>query len=74
MRPLTGITVLEFCQYKNIFKNKMAVIIPDNKDRIKNAQIFQVSMGIKEFNAKYFVDFEKAIDYLSSIEHHPNPE
>jgi hypothetical protein len=61
--------VLEFYQYKNLFKNKLAVIIPDKEERIKTAEMFRVSMGLKEFDYKYFVDFEKAIDYLSTIEH-----
>jgi hypothetical protein len=29
-------------------------------------------MGIKGFDYRYFVDFEKAIDYLSRIKHYPN--
>ena len=63
------IVAIEFGIYRNLFKNKIAVIVPDNEERLKTAELFRVSLGIKGFDYNYFVDFEKAIDYLSTIEH-----
>jgi hypothetical protein len=58
---------LEFALYKNYFKNKIAILIPDNPDRIKRAEFLKTQMKTEGFKYNYFTDYEKAIDWLSDI-------
>ena len=64
--------VLEFAYYKDCFRNKIAGVIPDEPERIKNAEFFKTGMTIKGFLFEYFTDFEKAIEWLSEIEPLPH--
>jgi hypothetical protein len=65
---------VEFVKYQDIFPNKIAVIIPNNPERIKRAKFFKASMGEVNFQMQYFTEFEDAIDWLSAIKKFPeNP-
>lgn len=60
---------LEFAKYEDIFRNKMAFLIPDEEERIQRAEYVKKSMvGVMRFQLEYFTDYEKAIDWLSIIE------
>jgi hypothetical protein len=63
---------LEFAYYKDCFRNKIAGVIPDEPERIENAEFFKTGMTIKGFLFEYFTDFEKAIEWLS--ENEPLPQ
>jgi hypothetical protein len=58
---------LEFAQYKNIFKNKIAVLMPIDEDRLARAKIMHRAMDSQGFQFNYFTDFEDAIDWLSIV-------
>ena len=59
---------LEFALYKDCFRNKIAVVIPDDPERIERGEFFKNDMKVKGFLFDYFTDFEKAIEWLSDIE------
>ncbi len=56
---------LELVRFKSIFKNKIANVIPDDVERISIAKKFKACMDIKDFEYKYFTNFEDAIEWLS---------
>ena len=62
---------IEFAKYQEAFPNKIAVIIPDNPERIERAEFFKASLGEVKFNIEYFTDFESAIEWLSIVTEHP---
>ena len=62
---------MEFAKYQDTFPNKIAVIIPDDPQRIERADFFKASLGDVKFKMEYFTDFEKAIDWLSTIMEYP---
>jgi len=57
----------EFIRLMPSFDNKIAVLIPDDPERIKNGSKLEVCMRLKRVNYKLFTDYENAIDWLSSI-------
>jgi hypothetical protein len=59
---------LEFAWYKNCFQNKIAVIIPNDPERIERGEFLKTHMKVKGFLFDYFTDFEKTIEWLSEIE------
>ena len=59
---------LEFAWYKNCFQNKIAVVIPNDSERIERGEFLKTHMTVKGFLFDYFTDFEKAIEWLSEIE------
>lgn len=62
---------LEFAEYREVFKNKIAFIIPDDKERIARAEYVKNSLvQLKDIQMDYFTEYEKAIDWLSFIEIH----
>ena len=62
---------LEFAKYKDIFKNKIAFLVPREGERIARAEYVKKSMvRVKGFQMEYFTDYEKAIDWFSIIEKH----
>ena len=60
---------LEFVQYKFAFRNKIANVIPDKKDRFRIAQQFKACLDIKGFEYEVFRNFEDAIEWLSDVSH-----
>ena len=58
---------MEFASYKSVFKNKIANIIPADKERVLIAERFQACMQLQHFEYRFFTDFEKAIEWLSEV-------
>ena len=58
---------IEFAYYKNSFRNKIALIIADNQERIKRAEFVKANLKSHDFEFEYFTDYEKAIDWVSDI-------
>ena len=56
---------LEFAQYHKVLQNKIAVLIPNNEDRIKLASLLKTSMDYQGFAFNHFFNFEKAIEWLA---------
>jgi len=57
----------EFIRLMPSFKNKIAVLTPDDPERIKIGAKLEVCMRLKGVKYSVFTDYEKAIDWLSSI-------
>lgn len=59
---------LEFAKYEDVFRNKIAFLIPDEEERIRRAEYVRKSLvGVMGFTLEYFTDYEKALDWLSVI-------
>lgn len=56
---------MEFASYHQVFKNKIAVIIPDNEERLIVAKRFKTCMDMQGFQFEQFTDFEQTIEWLS---------
>ncbi len=57
---------MEFASYHQVFKNKIAVIIPDNEERLIIAKRFKTCMDMQGFQFEQFTDFEPAIEWLAN--------
>ena len=57
----------EFIRLAPTFKNKAAVIIPNEPERIKSAGKLEFCMRINKVRYSFFTDYEKAIDWLAEI-------
>ena len=57
----------EFIRLAPGFKNKIAVIIPDEPERIKGGEKLELCMRVHKVKYSLFTDYEKAIDWLSEI-------
>jgi hypothetical protein len=58
---------MEMAKYKNVFKNKIANIVPNDTKRLKQARQFQRTIQFSGFEYKFFTDFEEAIKWLTEI-------
>jgi hypothetical protein len=58
---------VELDKFKDILTNKIANVIPANKDRISIATKFEAAVAMKGIDYKFFTDFEAAIEWLSDI-------
>jgi hypothetical protein len=56
---------LEFARHREVFKNKIAVIIPNTEERLDIARHFKACMDIQGFDFRQLTDFESAIEWLS---------
>jgi hypothetical protein len=65
IRDLLNVAI-EFARYKDVFQNKMAFIIPDAPERIRNADYLKTGLGVAGYEVEYFVTFESAIEWLSA--------
>lgn len=59
---------LEFGSFSSAFKNKIANVIPDDKERLSIANHIKSCMDIQGFEYQFFTDYEDAIEWLSDIE------
>ncbi len=57
---------MAFASYHQVFKNKIAVIIPDNEERLIIAKRFKTCMDMQGFQFEQFNDFEPAIEWLAN--------
>jgi hypothetical protein len=58
---------MEFARYQDMFRNKIAVLIPDNEKRIERAEFFRTGLGTVSFKMSHFTVFEEAIEWLSQV-------
>lgn len=58
---------LEFARHKKTFKNKIAVLMPTDEDRLEKANIFYKAMDNQDFVFNYFTSYEDATDWLSIV-------
>jgi hypothetical protein len=58
---------MEFARYQDMFRSKIAVLIPDNEKRIERAEFFKAGLGKVSFKMKHFTVFEEAIEWLSQV-------
>ncbi len=49
------------------FNKKIANVVPNNAEHISTAEILEACMNLKNFQFKYFTDFEIAIEWLSDV-------
>ena len=56
---------MEFAIYHKVFKNKIAVIIPNTEERLRIARQFKICMDMQGFQFDQFIDFEAAIEWLA---------
>jgi hypothetical protein len=69
MSPLDGMKIaLEFGNYRHLFHNKIAVLIPDSSARIERANLLKRYMEAEGFEIKVFLSFEHVIEWFSSVE------
>jgi predicted transcriptional regulator len=59
---------LEFGSFSSSFKNKIANVISDDKERFSIANQMKSCMDIQGFEYQFFTDYEDAIEWLSDIE------
>lgn len=55
----------EFASYHKLFRNKIAVLIPNTEERLQLANRFKTCMDMQGFLFEQFTDFEAAIEWLS---------
>ncbi len=60
--------ILESTKYHHLFRNKIAVIIANEPDRIERTKFFKAGLKLGKYQFEYFTDYEKAIDWLSDIQ------
>jgi hypothetical protein len=53
--------------FKDVLRNKIANIIPGDKDRISIAERAEAAIQLGGIHYKYFTDFEAAIEWLSDV-------
>ena len=59
--------VMEFVQYMPSFKNKIANVVPSDANRVSLSKEFEACMKIKNFQYRFFTEFEQAIEWLSDV-------
>jgi hypothetical protein len=58
---------MEFGNYRHLFHNKIAILIPPASDRIEKANLMKRCMEADGFAIKVFLDFEHAIEWFSEV-------
>jgi hypothetical protein len=56
---------LEIGSFRSAFKNKIANVVPEDKERSAIAYQMEACMDIQGFKYQIFTDYQKAIDWLS---------
>lgn len=56
---------LEFGNYRHLFHNKIALLIPPTSERIEKANLMKRCMETEGFEMKVFVVFEHVIEWFS---------
>jgi hypothetical protein len=57
----------EVARYMPSFNNKIANLVPDIADRVAIAKRFEACMQIKNYDYRFFTQFEDAIEWLSDV-------
>lgn len=55
----------EFVKYKDVFTNKIALLLPDIQERVERANRFKACMVVNGFEFDFFTDYDAAISWLS---------
>jgi len=58
---------MEFGNYRHLFHNKIAMLIPATSDRIEKANLMKRCMEAEGFEMKVFLAFEHAIEWFSEV-------
>lgn len=58
---------MEFGNYRHLFHNKIAMLIPGTAERIEKANLMQRCMAAEGFEVKVFLEFEHAIEWFSEV-------
>ncbi|MGD9332604.1 MAG: hypothetical protein PVJ53_14920 [Desulfobacterales bacterium] len=58
---------LEFGNYRHLFHNKIALLIPPTSERIEKANLMKRCMEADGFEIKVFLSFEHAIEWFSEV-------
>jgi len=58
---------LEFGNYRHIFHNKIALLIPPTSERIEKANLMKRCMEADGFEIKVFIEFEHVIEWFSEV-------
>ncbi len=58
---------MEFGQYRHLFRNKIAVLIPPTSERIEKANLMKRCMEAEGFDMKVFLSFKHAIEWFSEV-------
>ncbi len=56
----------EFGKHRDAFQNKIAVLIPNNEERIVLSKQIKACMDLQGFQFNQFCDFEDAMDWLAN--------
>ena len=62
---------IEFAKYQDVFRDKIAFVIPNTPDRLEKAKFFMAALGEATFKIEYFTDFENAIEWFSKTTEYP---
>ena len=62
---------MEFARYQDMFRGKIAVLIPGTRERIERAEFFKAGLGAVSFKMEHFTVFEDAIEWLSQVKKFP---
>jgi hypothetical protein len=60
-------SAMELSTFKDVLRNKIANIIPKDKDRVSIAEKAEAAIRLGGIEYKFFTDFEAAIEWLSDI-------
>lgn len=58
---------MEFGNYRHLFHNKIALLIPPTSERIEKAHLMKRCMDAEGFQMKVFVVFEHVIEWFSEV-------
>ena len=62
---------VEFAKYQGVFRNRIAVVIPDEPERHARLRFFKEALGPVSFELDYFTEYEEAIEWLSEVTDFP---
>jgi hypothetical protein len=60
-------TAMELGKFSHILQNKIANVVPKDKNRVAIAQKAEAAIQCQGIQYRYFTDFEDAIEWLSEI-------
>lgn len=50
------------------FEKKIASVVPDDQERIAHSKIFEAGMRMKDFQYRFFTNYDEATKWLSNAE------
>ena len=59
---------MELAKHKDVLTNKIANVVPQDKDRIEIAKRAEAAIQFTGMQYKFFTDFEQAIEWLSDVQ------